>query len=121
MNHFLLRLTLPLIAVAFGAILYTTAPTANAGVLAFGETNSGAAGLGPVYDDASSATPIVTTNIVGRNIIQLAVGVGHSLLVADDGSVFSCGSNGHGQLGQGIFNGSFRIATPIVTTKCIEP
>jgi alpha-tubulin suppressor-like RCC1 family protein len=110
------RLTLPLIAVAFCAALYTVAPTANAGVLGFGQSSFGQTGLGPFIGDTNIATPIVTTNLVGRTIVQIAAGSSFSLLVADDGSVFSCGTNGSGQLGQG--NVSFiGIATPIVTTN----
>ena len=35
------------------------------------------------------ATPIDTTNLAGKTITQVAAGEHHSLLLADDGSVFS--------------------------------
>jgi alpha-tubulin suppressor-like RCC1 family protein len=86
-------------------------------VLALGSNSSGATGMGVTGSDALIVTPIVTTNLIGRKIVQVAAGAGQSLMVADDDSVFSCGSNGYGQLGQGLFNHTFMIGTPIVTTN----
>jgi alpha-tubulin suppressor-like RCC1 family protein len=111
------RLAPTLCAFAFSAILFIIAPKANAGVLAFGSNSLGATELGTASGYTKVATPIVTTNLIGRKIVQAAAGAGVSLIVADDGSVFSCGGNGSGQLGQGVFNGSFTTATPIVTTN----
>jgi alpha-tubulin suppressor-like RCC1 family protein len=85
-------------------------------VFSFGEGDYGETGLG-IGDDVSVATPIVTTNLGGRKIKQIAAGHALSLLLADDGSVFSFGRNHFGQLGLGSVGGTSSIATPIDATN----
>jgi hypothetical protein len=85
-------------------------------VFSFGLNSVGQAGLGvgsPMF--VSVATPIDNTNLGGRKITQVAAGLDHKLLLADDGSVFSFGRNEYG--GLGTFGGAAWIATPIVTTN----
>src|SRR5262249_7761277 len=58
--------------------------------------------------------PIDTSNLGGRAIKQVAAGYLHSLLLAADGSVFSCGLNTNGQTGLGTpLNTLTAVATPI--------
>lgn len=72
-------------------------------------------GLGSGASNALVATPIDTTNLAGKEIVQLAAWENHSLLLASDGSVFAFGSNQHGQSGIGTSVGSLAVATPINT------
>jgi alpha-tubulin suppressor-like RCC1 family protein len=81
-------------------------------VFSFGEGDYGENGLG-AYDDVSVATPIIITNLAGKKIKQVAAGHSISLLLADDGSVFSFGRNIYGQLGQGTMGDPVNVATPI--------
>lgn len=59
--------------------------------------------------------PIDTSQLGGRTITQIAAGDFTSLLLADDGAVFSFGRNGDGQAGQGIPGGPTPPVTPIAT------
>jgi alpha-tubulin suppressor-like RCC1 family protein/formylglycine-generating enzyme required for sulfatase activity len=93
-------------------ILCAARSSATAGVLSFG---SGNLGLATGDTTATVATPIDTTNLGSRSIMQLAAGYGHNLLLADDGSVFSFGSNVYGQLGLGTQT-TAAVATPIDMT-----
>lgn len=74
-------------------------------------------------DDANSqlwariAAPIDTSNLAGRRIKQVATGDYHNLLLADDGTVFSFGSNTDGQTGLNLNDGSMPLATSIDTTN----
>lgn len=54
--------------------------------------------------------------LVGRKIIKIAAGYEHSLILADDGSVFGFGKNTSGQLGLGVFGSDVPVATPINTS-----
>lgn len=80
-------------------------------VFAFGEGLRGALGLGDSVD-VYEPTQIVNHNISGKKITAIATngsggsGSGeyaHTLLLAEDGSVFAMGSNDTGQLGLGDF------------------
>jgi alpha-tubulin suppressor-like RCC1 family protein len=86
-------------------------------VFSFGDNWGGATGLGADTDDTLIATPIDATNLGGKTITQVAAGAGQSLLLADDGTVFSFGWNGYGETGLGTSDGSTLIATPIDTTN----
>ena len=52
-----------------------------------------------------------------KSITQAAAGYLHSLLLADDGTVFSFGLNEDGRTGLGTTSGNTLIATPIDTTN----
>src|SRR5688572_2938887 len=97
--------------------LALAATTANAGTLAFGTNSRGKTGMGTSSGYKDVATPIVTTNLVGRKIVQAAAGNYHSLLLADDGSVFSFGESDYGETGLEVTTGFASIATPIITTN----
>ena len=86
-------------------------------VFAFGDNGHGQTGLGTDIGNATVATPIDTTNLAGKTIKQVTASNGHSLILADDGTVFSFGNNEHGQLGLGTDGVGTPIATPIVTTN----
>jgi alpha-tubulin suppressor-like RCC1 family protein len=91
-------------------------------VFSFGDNFLGRTGLGTISDSNTLvATPIATLKLGGRKITQVAAGVTHSLILAEDGSVFSFGDNYFGQLGVGtagdfiFYRGS--VAQPIVTSN----
>ncbi|TWU26120.1 RCC1 domain-containing protein [Bythopirellula polymerisocia] len=83
-------------------------------VFSFGDNANGRAGLGSVIQTALVATPIDSTNLAGKKIVEVSAGDDHSLLLADDGTAFSFGRNEHwGQTGLGTTVGDTFIATPI--------
>jgi alpha-tubulin suppressor-like RCC1 family protein len=84
-------------------------------VYSFGNNVQGKTGLGMTDFHTVTARPIVTTNLGDRRIVQLAAGVFHSLLLAEDGTVFSFGGGSHGKTGLGTFFANTPIATPIDT------
>ena len=89
-------------------------------VFSFGANEHGQLGLGTdgsTMDSTPTATPIVTTNLAGKTITEVAAGGAYSLLLADDGTVFSFGLNISGQTGLGTSSGWTTVATPIVTTN----
>jgi alpha-tubulin suppressor-like RCC1 family protein len=90
--------------------------TANDGsVFSFGANFLGATGLNTDFGNTLIATPIDTTNLGGKTIVQAAAGHNHNLLLADDGTVFSFGWNGSGRTGLGTTIGNTLVATPIAT------
>ncbi len=87
-------------------------------VFSFGSNSNGRTGLGFTSDNGTLiATPIDTTNLTGKTITQVAAGFGHNLLLADDGTVFSFGSNVGGQTGLNATSGNSLLATPIDATN----
>ncbi len=86
-------------------------------VFSFGSNASGVTGLGTTSGDTLVATPIVTSNLGARKITQVAAGLHHSLVLAEDGSVFSFGGNTNGQTGLGTTIGDTLVATPINTSN----
>src|SRR5262245_43449487 len=79
-------------------------------VASMGRNISGATGLGISSGETSIPTPIATA---GKIIEKIAAGFNHNLLLADDGSVLSFGSNSSGQTGLNTTFGSTLVATPI--------
>lgn len=65
----------------------------------FGSNSKGQLGTG---DTVSRSVPIlITGNLLGRKVVQVACGDAHTAVLTDDGAVFSFGSNDLGQLGLG--------------------
>jgi alpha-tubulin suppressor-like RCC1 family protein len=87
-------------------------------VFSFGSNSEGQTGLGiEGFTNTRVATPIDTTNLAGKTITQVAAGDRLSLLLADDGTVFSFGSNRFSQLGLGTNISRTAFATPIDMTN----
>ncbi len=86
-------------------------------VYSFGDNRDGQTGHGTSVGNTLVATPIDTTHIGDRAITQAAAGFSHSLLLAEDGTVFSFGTNGLGRTGLGLSVGFTREATPIDTSN----
>lgn len=106
--------------VASCVALLVSAPTASAGVLAFGTNSLGKTGMGASSGYTEVATPVVATNLVGRTVVQADTGRFHSLLLTHDGTVFSFGESDYGETGLGTTTGYASIATPVVTTNLGE-
>ena len=68
-------------------------------VYSCGGNGSGQLGLG---DTASRPTFTKVTTNINNDVKQIACGNGHTVILKNDGSVYSCGGNGSGQLGIGI-------------------
>jgi alpha-tubulin suppressor-like RCC1 family protein len=98
---------------------YSHSAVASTVTLSFGLNRGGQLGLGNNVGNALVATPIVTTNLAGKRITQVAAGSDHSLVLADDGTVYSFGLNSGGSTGLGTSGGSATIATPIDTTNLV--
>ncbi len=45
--------------------------------------------------------PKLVQDLIGKNVIQIAAGWAHSVIMTDRGDIYSCGYGGHGQLGLG--------------------
>jgi alpha-tubulin suppressor-like RCC1 family protein len=91
--------------------------TEDGTVFAVGQNSSGKTGLRTSVGYAGVATAIDTTNLDNRRIVQIAAGREHSLILAEDGTVFAFGSNQYKQTGLNTTAAETRIATPIDTTN----
>lgn len=84
----------------------------------FGGNSTGETGLGTTIGNTLVATPMDTSRLGGRSIAQVAAGIGHGLLLADDGNVFSFGNNRYGSTGLGgSWSGRTLVASPINTSN----
>ena len=79
--------------------LHSLALTNNGKVYSWGNQNSGSLGLGD-YSNRGVPT-LISTNIGTLTISKIKCGDYHSAFLTNDGKVYSCGSNGSGQLGLG--------------------
>ena len=101
-----------------GGFAHSLILTNDGAVYSFGDNSVGQLGLGTIGGNSSTAVPIDTSNLGGKTIRQVSAGFTHSLLLADDGTVFSFGWNQHSQTGLGIDDlTSTVVATPIITTN----
>jgi hypothetical protein len=116
MNRLLSQLARPLALVITCTLLPAAATTASAAstrALSFGGNGSGQTGLGTTTGNTLVATPIVRSYLGELAVTQVAAGGTHSLLLAEDGSVFSFGSNSDGETGLGTISHNTLVATPI--------
>ena len=84
-----------------------------------GNNALGVTGRGVLPGDTVIASAIDVSNLGDRQITQIAAGNNHSLLLADDGTVYSFGDNSSGKTGLGTSFGGTRIATPINNSNFI--
>ncbi len=70
----------------------------NGQLFGFGANDNGQLGLG--HTDSQSTPQLIPLPLIARPR-QISAGSGHSLILCDDGSVYSIGCNGYGQLGLG--------------------
>jgi len=84
-------------AVATGAN-HTLALKSNGTVWAFGANNYGQLGDGTT---TGRNAPVQVTGLTGVTIVAIAAGDNHSLALKNDGSIYTWGYGGNGQLGDG--------------------
>jgi alpha-tubulin suppressor-like RCC1 family protein len=91
--------------------------SSNGDVYSFGRNDFGQTGLGITSGKTLVATKINAAVLTGKPIKQVAAGDGYSLLLANDGSVFSFGINSGSRNGQGSNDGSTFVVTPVNLTN----
>lgn len=64
----------------------------------WGQSGHGQLGLGGIEADFVT-TPKCVRLLTGKNLVQVSCGMQHTVMLADDSTMYSCGSNAHGQLG----------------------
>lgn len=64
----------------------------------WGSTVHGELGLGGIEDEHILCPKPLPWSLA-KNVLYVACGETHSLLTTEEGQVFSCGNNDHGQLG----------------------
>ena len=95
--------------VAIAAGVYHSLALRNDGTIyAWGGNTQGQLGIGST--SAAVSTPTKTLNLTG--MVALDGGGGHSVAVRNDGTVWSWGYNGNGQLGNGTSGGT-PVSTPV--------
>ena len=104
---------------ALAAGSYHSAVVKSSGpIWAWGNNGNGQLGIG------SPISPCRTPNRISdmTNVISIAAGSSHSLLAKTDGTVWSCGYNGYGQLGYGASDYSSHLSYSQVSslTKVIS-
>ena len=79
----------------------------NGSVQVFGSNSDGQLGLGEIEDSELYAPVELTlpSEFASNKVVKVSAGDAHSLLLLDDGSVLSFGSNEYGQLGLGESEG----------------
>jgi alpha-tubulin suppressor-like RCC1 family protein len=70
-------------------------------VAAWGHNKFGQFGNGTTNDTAVPVPAATTGAVVGKQIVSLSTGIGHSLFLSSDGKLFTAGLNEDGQLGNG--------------------
>lgn len=83
-------------------------------VYAFGSNLGGRTGLGTTVGDKLIATPIDTSLIGELAIVDISAETNHSLLLAENGTVFSFGFNSSGGTGLGIISGETSMRPPSI-------
>lgn len=96
---------------------YSLALASDGTVFSFGENGTGKLGHGDKINRLEP-TPITSTafDFHTYTITEMAAGITHTLLLADDGTVFSFGHNAFGELGHGDLNERL-VPTPITSTS----
>jgi alpha-tubulin suppressor-like RCC1 family protein len=81
-----------------GGAFHSIALASDGTVYTWGYNFSGQLGNG---NNTDSNVPVAVTGLSGETITAIAGGVGHSIALASDGTVYTWGYNGLGQLGNG--------------------
>merc|ERR1712086_198584 len=72
--------------------------TADGSLFGWGDNNNGQLGVG---DQEGRAVPTLVTGLQGKQVVHFAAGGCHTICTTADGSVFTWGDGGCGQLGLG--------------------
>uniref|UniRef100_A0A7S2RS85 Rab-GAP TBC domain-containing protein n=1 Tax=Mucochytrium quahogii TaxID=96639 RepID=A0A7S2RS85_9STRA len=87
----------PIVSVVCGWA-FTLLLGANGTVRAFGAGKDGQCGTENVKDQY---VPVPVVELEGKNIVQISCGYHHAIAISADGSIYTWGTGGEGQLGQG--------------------
>jgi alpha-tubulin suppressor-like RCC1 family protein len=79
---------------------------------AFGRNDRGQLGLG---DKVARSVPTRVTLPVASKVVKVATGHGHSLVLLENGDVYACGGNTHGELGLGDAKAHYNVDHPALT------
>jgi len=83
----------------------------------YGTGYNGMAGMLGNNSTVQSTTPVPVTAtgvLAGKNVVDLAVGSGHVIVLGSDGKVYGWGANNYGQLGNGLTANSL---VPVAVTS----
>jgi len=75
--------------------------TSDGTVWAWGNNSYGQVGDGTRFNTRPRPVPVMIPGVGPLKIVDLATGVGHSLALRSDGTVWAWGANGEGELGDG--------------------
>lgn len=89
---------------------FTLAITSSGALYAWGNNPNGQLGIDPAITRAH--VPVPVTALADEVIVDIAVGISHSLAVTREGVVYAWGRNSDGQLGQGTTDTN-EIPTPV--------
>jgi alpha-tubulin suppressor-like RCC1 family protein len=73
----------------------------DGGIHTWGQNDFGQLGSNAALTYLPTPVPLVSRALAGRKILQVATGAAHTVVLADDGYLYSTGSNANGQLGLG--------------------
>ncbi|KAJ2689549.1 alpha tubulin suppressor [Coemansia sp. RSA 1285] len=90
----------------------------NGRVYAAGSGEFGQLGTG-TFSSSSGWTQLAADAIASTRFIDIACGLRHSLLLAADGSVYACGANRKGQLGNAALGA--KVAVPVCVSRGLPP
>lgn len=92
-------------------------------VYAWGENSAGALGNGTnTGSNIPVAVKTIGTPMEGKAAVYVAAGLGYSLALASDGTVYAWGNNEHGQLGNGsTINSTVSVATSTTGNSALTP
>lgn len=79
---------------------HTVFVTRSGSVYGCGTGFNGQLGFG--RETEGSRLPMLMRGLEGVHVVRAACGLIHTVLLTSQGSVYTCGSNGHGQLGLGL-------------------
>ena len=96
--------------------MHTLALSSSGTVYAWGSNDRARLGIGIAIGFGEGDQPDIRTSPQRvpnlSNIVQVAVGAGHSVALRSDGTVWTWGDNFFGQLGSGSFDGLFAAGNP---------
>ncbi|XP_032831091.1 RCC1 and BTB domain-containing protein 1 isoform X1 [Petromyzon marinus] len=104
-----------ILSVSYGSGPHVLLVTSDGEVYTWG--HNGYSQLGNGCTNQGAVPSPVSTNLAGKRVTQVACGSHHSMVLTDDGEVFTWGYNNCGQVGSGT---TANQATPRRVTVCIQ-